>query len=188
VFQKRASDALEVRRVDSLTQMRVRLTHATTQVSPTSLERIQQAWAGVPMQFDEETSPGHDFDGQNMARTHTLHPGPCKQSQSRCFDVHCKLKTDMDARNVQMIMDPPRQQGRHQTRGPRIVRLGTRCWTDHCAHLHGTHFLSGIGNVSSGSMRHAHSNVLVRSLLSMFSSPGLRENVDHLFIGTIKAF
>jgi hypothetical protein len=37
-----------VRRIDSLTQMRVRLTHATTQVSPTSLERIQQAWAGVP--------------------------------------------------------------------------------------------------------------------------------------------
>jgi hypothetical protein len=39
-----------VSRIDSLTQMRVRLTHATTQVSPTSLERIQQAWAGIPMQ------------------------------------------------------------------------------------------------------------------------------------------
>jgi hypothetical protein len=36
--------------IDSLTQIRVRLTHATTQVSPTSLERIRQAWAGVPMQ------------------------------------------------------------------------------------------------------------------------------------------
>jgi hypothetical protein len=36
-------------RIDSLTQIRVRLTHATTQVSPTSLERIRQAWAGVPM-------------------------------------------------------------------------------------------------------------------------------------------
>jgi hypothetical protein len=34
-------------RIDSLTQTRVRLTHATTQVSP---ERIQQAWAGVPME------------------------------------------------------------------------------------------------------------------------------------------
>jgi hypothetical protein len=31
--------------------MRVRLTHATTQVIPTSPERIQQAWAGVPMQM-----------------------------------------------------------------------------------------------------------------------------------------
>jgi hypothetical protein len=36
-------------RIDSLTQIRVRLTHVTTQVSPTSLERIRQAWAGVPM-------------------------------------------------------------------------------------------------------------------------------------------
>jgi hypothetical protein len=36
-------------RIDSLTQIRVRLTHVTTQVSPASLERIQQAWAGVPM-------------------------------------------------------------------------------------------------------------------------------------------
>jgi hypothetical protein len=36
-------------RVDSLTQIRVRLTHVTTQVSPASLERIRQAWAGVPM-------------------------------------------------------------------------------------------------------------------------------------------
>jgi hypothetical protein len=38
--------------IDSLTQMRVRLTHATTQVSPASLERIQQAWAGVPMKVE----------------------------------------------------------------------------------------------------------------------------------------
>jgi hypothetical protein len=37
-------------RFDSLTQIRVRLTHVTTQVSPTSLERIRQAWAGVPME------------------------------------------------------------------------------------------------------------------------------------------
>jgi hypothetical protein len=36
-------------RIDSLTQMRVKLTHATTQLSPASPERIQQAWAGVPM-------------------------------------------------------------------------------------------------------------------------------------------
>jgi hypothetical protein len=36
-------------RVDSLTQIRVRLTHVATQVSPASLERIRQAWAGVPM-------------------------------------------------------------------------------------------------------------------------------------------
>jgi hypothetical protein len=36
-------------RIDSLTQIRVRLTYVTTQVSPTSLERIRQAWAGVPM-------------------------------------------------------------------------------------------------------------------------------------------
>jgi hypothetical protein len=36
-------------RIDSLTQIRVRLTHVTTEVSPTSLERIRQAWAGVPM-------------------------------------------------------------------------------------------------------------------------------------------
>jgi hypothetical protein len=36
-------------RIDSLTQIRVRLTHVTTQVSPASLERIRQAWAGVPM-------------------------------------------------------------------------------------------------------------------------------------------
>jgi hypothetical protein len=36
-------------RIDSLTQIRVRLTHVTTQVSPTSLERIRQAWAGVPV-------------------------------------------------------------------------------------------------------------------------------------------
>jgi hypothetical protein len=36
-------------RIDSLTQIRVRLTHVTAQVSPTSLERIRQAWAGVPM-------------------------------------------------------------------------------------------------------------------------------------------
>jgi hypothetical protein len=35
--------------IDSLTQMRVRLTHVATQVSPASLERIRQAWAGVPM-------------------------------------------------------------------------------------------------------------------------------------------
>jgi hypothetical protein len=39
-----------VSHIDSLTQMRVRLTHATTQVSPASLERIQQAWARVPME------------------------------------------------------------------------------------------------------------------------------------------
>jgi hypothetical protein len=39
-------------RIDSLTQIRVRLTHVTTEVSPTSLERIRQAWAGVPMQHD----------------------------------------------------------------------------------------------------------------------------------------
>jgi hypothetical protein len=38
-------------RIDSLTQIRVRLTHVTAQVSPTSLERIRQAWAGVPMQY-----------------------------------------------------------------------------------------------------------------------------------------
>jgi hypothetical protein len=36
-------------RIDSLTRIRIRLTHVTTQVSPTSLERIRQAWAGVPM-------------------------------------------------------------------------------------------------------------------------------------------
>jgi hypothetical protein len=36
-------------RIDSLTRIRVRLTHVTAQVSPTSLERIRQAWAGVPM-------------------------------------------------------------------------------------------------------------------------------------------
>jgi hypothetical protein len=33
----------------SLTQMQVRLIHITIQVSPTGLERILQAWAGVPM-------------------------------------------------------------------------------------------------------------------------------------------
>jgi hypothetical protein len=38
-----------ISRIDLLTQTRVRLTHATTQVSPTSPERIRQAWAGVPM-------------------------------------------------------------------------------------------------------------------------------------------
>jgi hypothetical protein len=36
-------------RIDSLSQIRVRLTHVTTQVTPTSLERIRQAWAEVPM-------------------------------------------------------------------------------------------------------------------------------------------
>jgi hypothetical protein len=39
--------------------MRVRLTHATTQVSPTSLERIQQAWAGVPMPANKKSCSGH---------------------------------------------------------------------------------------------------------------------------------
>jgi hypothetical protein len=43
-------------RIDSLTQIRVRLTHATTQVSPTSLERIRQAWAGVPMKIIRESN------------------------------------------------------------------------------------------------------------------------------------
>jgi hypothetical protein len=33
----------------SLTQMQVRLIHIRIQVSPTGLERILQAWAGVPM-------------------------------------------------------------------------------------------------------------------------------------------
>jgi hypothetical protein len=47
-------------RIDSLTQIRVRLTHATTQVSPTSPERIRQAWAGVPMDTKDPTV-GRDF-------------------------------------------------------------------------------------------------------------------------------
>jgi hypothetical protein len=51
-------------RIDSLTQIRVRLTHVTTQVSPTSLERIQQAWAGVPMQMVRVSfkMPLHDLN------------------------------------------------------------------------------------------------------------------------------
>jgi hypothetical protein len=55
-----------VSRIDSLTQMRVRLTHTTTQVSPTSLERIQQAWAGVPM------NPASEEEGKRRVGNH--HP------------------------------------------------------------------------------------------------------------------
>jgi hypothetical protein len=42
----------------SLTQMQVRLIRITIQVSPTGLERILQAWAGVPMQIVIELLQG----------------------------------------------------------------------------------------------------------------------------------
>jgi hypothetical protein len=53
-------------RIDSLTQIRVRLTHVTTQVSPTSLERIRQAWAGVPM-VQQASELGRRIDTQERA-------------------------------------------------------------------------------------------------------------------------
>jgi hypothetical protein len=43
----------------SLTQMQVRLIHITIQVSPTGLERILQAWAGVPMLGKPRTTTCH---------------------------------------------------------------------------------------------------------------------------------
>jgi hypothetical protein len=46
----------------SLTQMQVRLIHIRIQVSPTVLERILQAWAGVPMEFSADMFIVIDFD------------------------------------------------------------------------------------------------------------------------------
>jgi hypothetical protein len=60
-------------RIDSLTQIRVRLTHVTTQVSPTSLERIRQAWAGVPMQ------------SVGCSAQHTV---PCQFAPRLALDLH----------------------------------------------------------------------------------------------------
>jgi hypothetical protein len=67
-----------MRRIDSLTQTRVRLTHVTSQVSPASPERIRQAWAGVPMQLVSE----------NTHRTVASCPLNAGQISTMLFNAH----------------------------------------------------------------------------------------------------
>jgi hypothetical protein len=72
-------------RIDSLTQIRVRLTHATTRVSPTSLERIRQAWAGVPMHCRDMWRHGSHMLPPLTSLTSTNVPWRWGAEQSEAF-------------------------------------------------------------------------------------------------------
>jgi hypothetical protein len=122
-------------RIDSLTQIRVRLTHVTTEVSPTSLERIRQAWAGVPMMMSLEgqtsvhvvqigllfcqkcqvQSTNLRIDHEHSSCLRVVCSGSCSRNPSEAVPFWCACRT-CSSRNQRVQFKYPKHLTRHGRR------------------------------------------------------------------------